>query len=79
MRIIAEVLVVAGNCTVKDPLDVLVDPKSKTQTAGFVVLFFKYINAPRALIAPVHTALLKETYAVSPDVPVVGVCETTSN
>jgi hypothetical protein len=34
--IIAEVLVTAGNCTVNVLFDVLSEPKSSTQMAGFV-------------------------------------------
>jgi hypothetical protein len=33
---IAEVLVTAGNCTVNVVVEVLSEPKSKTQMAGFV-------------------------------------------
>jgi hypothetical protein len=35
MRMIADVLVDAGNSTVKVAVEVLFDPKSKTQTAPF--------------------------------------------
>jgi hypothetical protein len=38
---IADVFVTAGNCTVKVVVDVLSEPKSNTQIAGFVVPFAK--------------------------------------
>ena len=67
---IAEVLVTAGNCTVKVVDEVLSEPKSSTQTEPPDV----YINAPRAVKADDQTALLNEMYAVLPELPTVGVC-----
>lgn len=67
---IAEVFEGSGNCTVNVADDVLSAPKSNTQTDPPDV----YINAPRAVIAPLQTALSKEMYAVVPELPTVGAC-----
>ena len=71
---IADVLVTAGNCTVNVAVEVLSAPKSNTQTAPPAPAL--YINAPRAVIAPVHDVLSNDIYAVAAPVwlPIVGAC-----
>jgi hypothetical protein len=58
-RMSADVLVLAGIATVKVEVEVLSLPKSSTQTAAPVVLL--YINAPRAVIDPVHAGAANVT------------------
>jgi hypothetical protein len=61
----AEELVSDGIVTVNVLLDVLSEPKSKTQIAGFVPPTL-YINAPLAVIDPVHAGEEKFTNAILP-------------
>jgi len=71
----AEVFVIAGNCTVNVVVEVLSAPKSSTQIAPLSPDL--YIKAPHAVSAEVHTALLNEIYATDP-LPTVGVWEIVS-
>jgi hypothetical protein len=59
MRMIAAVSVAAGNCTVKVVVEVLSEPKSRTQTVGLPEPDL-YINAPRAVKAEVQVTLLND-------------------
>jgi hypothetical protein len=59
------VLVSGGIVTVNVPEDVFVLPKSKTQTAPLTPAL--YINAPRALIAPVQEGDENDTYVILPE------------
>ena len=58
---IADVFVAAGNCTVNVTVEVLFEPKSSTNKAAPPTL---YTNAPRAVIAPVHTGFVKDKYEI---------------
>jgi hypothetical protein len=61
----AEVLVSVGIVTVKLVIEVLSLPKSRTQIAGAAPPTL-YINAPRAVIDPVHAGDENVTYAILP-------------
>ena len=61
----AEVEVFAGICTANVDEDDLSLPKSNTQMAKPSLCL--YINAPRAVIAPVHEGEEKSTYVVLPE------------
>ena len=77
MRIIAVEAAAVGNVTANVlELEDLSAPKSNTATAGFVPPA-EYINAPRAVnVELAHVASVKSTYAVVPEVAVVGVIAT---
>jgi hypothetical protein len=60
---IADVFVTAGNCTVNVAVEVLSAPKSSTQTAPPAPAL--YINAPLAVIEPVHAVFVNDMYEVA--------------